>query len=292
MKKTMISLLLLGSIATTFTLSCSRNEDNKSFTATASTSDNPLIFPISEVLCSYISQPYVDEAWSPTAVLKSELETPEDTEFMRNELKKNAALWKLTPPGLGFVVDYSYPISTRNAFSYSTGKIYYGYYIYNEAKAKSPDNIVNAMILAHEYGHQLQFRYNLPSVKEYTARSMELEADGFAGYYLRQPKGFNKREFSEIAEAYNFAAQIGDMSVNNRNHHGTPPQRKTAVRLGFLLGEFSFTPRQFDTQFFYYYSSVLGGEDPNFQPKASRPSINPEIDRKIQAHMGELKRIA
>ncbi|NAW49893.1 metalloprotease, partial [Elizabethkingia argentiflava] len=41
-----------------------------------------------------------------------------------------------------------------------------------------------------------------------------------------------------------------------------------------------------------YYSSVLGGEDPNFQPKASRPSINPEIDRKIQAHMGELKRIA
>ncbi|NAW52181.1 metalloprotease [Elizabethkingia argentiflava] len=292
MKKTMISLMLLGSIATTLTISCSRDEDNKSLLATASNSENSLVLSNSEVLCSYISKPYVDWSWSYSAILKSELETPEDTEFMKNELKKNAALWKLNPPKLGFVYDPEKPSSTYNATSYTTGKIYYGYAIYEDAKSKSPDNIVNAMILAHEYGHQLQFKYNLPSVKESTYRSSELEADGFAGYYLRKPEGFNKKEFSEIAAAYNFAAEIGDYAEKDRNHHGTPPQRKTAVRLGFLLGEFSLSVNEFDSQFYYYYSSVLEGDDPSVQPRSSRFRVNPEIDQKIQAHMGELKKIA
>ncbi|WP_244614441.1 hypothetical protein [Elizabethkingia argenteiflava] len=73
---------------------------------------------------------------------------------------------------------------------------------------------------------------------------------------------------------------------------GPPPQRKTAVRLGFLLGEFSLTAKEFDSQFFHYYSSVLEGKDPSVQPKAGRFRVNPEIDRKIQAHMGELKKIS
>src|SRR5699024_2029667 len=121
-----------------------------------------------------------------------------------------AGMWGMSTPTLRFVEDPSNPGSTYNAISYSTGKIYYGYAIFADAKSKSADNIVNAMILAHEYGHQLQYAYGLPSVQESTARPNELEADGFAGFYLRMPSGFNKSSFSEIAAAYQFAYSIGD----------------------------------------------------------------------------------
>uniref|UniRef100_A0AC34GMY8 Metalloprotease n=1 Tax=Panagrolaimus sp. ES5 TaxID=591445 RepID=A0AC34GMY8_9BILA len=213
---------------------------------------------------------------------------------MNSEMSKNASLWGLTPPVLRFVDDPSNSSSTYNAFSYGSGKIYYGYALFYDAKSKSSDNIVNAMILAHEYGHQLQFKNNLPSVKEKTARSMELEADGFAGFYLRKPSGFNKTDFSQIAKAYEFAASIGDNNTSSPSHHGTAPQRRTAVRLGFLLGEFNLSVKDFDSQFFHYYSNVLGGTDPSVTPNSASASafkINPDIESKIQAHMEELKKI-
>ncbi|WP_244614443.1 hypothetical protein [Elizabethkingia argenteiflava] len=100
-----------------------------------------------------------------------------------------------------------------------------------------------------------------------------MEADGFAGYYLRKPQGFNKKQFSEIAAAYEFAASIGDFFVIFPNHHGTPWQRRAAVRLGFLLGEFSFTAKEFDSQFFHYYSDVLRGKDASVQPRSSNIRI-------------------
>jgi len=286
MKKRFIPLLLVGTLATTFLVSCSR-EDN---TAEQSITTEALVLPSkSELLCSY-----VDGNWSFTSVLKSGLKTTADTNFMNSEMSKNASLWGLTPPVLRFVDDPSNSSSTYNAFSYGSGKIYYGYALFYDAKSKSSDNIVNAMILAHEYGHQLQFKNNLPSVKEKTARSMELEADGFAGFYLRKPSGFNKTDFSQIAKAYEFAASIGDNNTSSPSHHGTAPQRRTAVRLGFLLGEFNLSVKDFDSQFFHYYSNVLGGTDPSVTPNSASASafkINPDIESKIQAHMEELKKI-
>ncbi|WP_244614440.1 neutral zinc metallopeptidase [Elizabethkingia argenteiflava] len=237
MKKTTITWLLLGSIVTTFTLSCHRSEQYFSSRPSEQVSGDPLLISNLEVLCNYrgTHQGYVDQSWEDSAILKSELATPEDTEFMKNELKKNAALWGMEVPILGFVEDLSDPSSTYNAISYSSGKIYYGYYMYDKAKSKSPDNIVNAMILAHEYGHQLQYEYYLPSVFEVTNRAAELEADGFAGYYLRKPQGFNKREFSDIAAAYHFAAKIGDYDIEDEDHHGTPPSKENGCSLRFFI---------------------------------------------------------
>ncbi|WJJ98631.1 metalloprotease [Elizabethkingia anophelis] len=284
MKKRFIPLLLVGTLATTLLVSCSREDS----TTEQSITTEALVAPsASELLCSY-----VDQNWSFSSVLKTGLTTTADTNFMNTQIQKNASLWGLSTPVLRFVDDPSNPSSTYNAISYSTGKIYYGYAIYKDAKTKSSDNIVNAMILAHEYGHQLQYKYNIPSVQESTARSSELEADGFAGYYLRRPAGFNKTDFSQIAAAYEFAASIGDNQVNNPNHHGTSPQRRAAVRLGFLLGQYSLTATGFDSNFFYYYSNVLNGQDPALQPSASNFKVDPEIDKTIRAHMAELKKIA
>ena len=285
MKTKFIPLLLVGTLATSLLVSCNR-EDNASAPEQSITTEALIPPAPTELLCSY-----VDGNWTFNSVLKTGLPTTADTSFMNTQMQKNASLWGLSVPTLRFVDDPSSPSSTYNAISYGSGKIYYGYAIYNDAKTKSSDNIVNAMILAHEYGHQLQFKNALPSVKEQTARSSELEADGFAGYYLRKPAGFNKSNFSQIAAAYEFAAAIGDNLVNDPRHHGTAPQRRTAVRLGFLLGEYTLTVKSFDSNFFYYYSSVLNGQDPAVQPAASSFQVDPAIDRTIRAHMAELKQI-
>lgn len=233
-----------------------------------------------EKICSY-----VDQNWSSTAVLKTTLQTTTDTNFMNAQLAKIISLWGGTSLTFRFVDDPSNANSTYNAISYSNGKIYYGYAIYYDAKAKGGD-IVNAMILAHEYGHQLQYRYNLPSVNESTARPNELEADGFAGYYLRKPNGYNKTNFTEIAAAYEFAQSIGDYQTTSAGHHGTPPQRRSAVRLGFLLGQYDLSASDFDYNFFYYYQGVLNGTY-----KMGKNSKNPEIDAYMSQYMDELRKI-
>lgn len=251
------------------------------------------VLPESQTETSKIDQPgdlqkqcsYVDQNWSSSAVLKTTLKTTTDTNFMNAQMTKIISLWGGTSLTFRFVDDASNPNSTYNAISYSNGKIYYGYAIYYDAKAKGGD-IVNAMILAHEYGHQLQYRYNLPSVSESTARPNELEADGFAGYYLRRPNGYNQTTFAQIAAAYEFAQSIGDYQTTSAGHHGTPPQRRSAVRLGFLLGQYDLSAADFDYNFFYYYQGVLNGTY-----KQAKNTRNPEIDAYMSQYIDELRKI-
>lgn len=251
------------------------------------------VLPESQTETAKIEQPgdlekicaYVDQYWTSSSVLKTSLKTTTDTNFMTGQMTKIASLWGRSNPTLRFVDDPNNPGSTYNAISYSTGKIYYGYAIYYDAKSKGGD-IVNAMILAHEYGHQLQYIFNLPSVSESTARPNELEADGFAGYYLRRPAGYNKTNFSEIAAAYEFAQSIGDYYTTDPGHHGTPAQRRSAVRLGFLLGQYSLSASDFDYNFFYYYQGVLNGTY-----KMGKNTRNPEIDAYMSQYMDELRKI-
>jgi predicted metalloprotease len=228
---------------------------------------------------------YVDQNWNSSAVLLTYLQNSTDTNFMNSQMTKIASLWGRSNPTLRFVNDPSNYNSTYNAISYSSGKIYYGYAIYYDAKSKGGD-IVNAMILAHEYGHQLQYIFGLPSVNESTARPNELEADGFAGYYLRRPNGYNHTSFTQIAAAYEFAQSIGDYQTNSPGHHGTPPQRRSAVRLGFLLGQYDLSASDFDYNFFYYYQGVLNGTY-----KTAKNSRFPELDAYMSQYLDELKKI-
>ncbi|MGL6128096.1 metalloprotease [Chryseobacterium artocarpi] len=281
MKKNFNLCLIAGAIAGSFLTACS---DDKM---------EDTVLPQQETLNAKIDQPgdlekicyYVDNNWNSTAVLKTTLQNSTDTNFMNAQMTKIAGLWGRSNPTLRFVDDPSNYNSTYNAISYSTGKIYYGYAIYYDAKSKGGD-IVNAMILAHEYGHQLQYIFGLPSVTENTARPNELEADGFAGYYLRRPNGYNKTNFSEIAAAYEFAQSIGDYQTNSPGHHGTPAQRRSAVRLGFLLGQYDLNAANFDYNFFYYYQGVLNGTY-----RMAKNTVSPEIDAYMSKYIDELRKI-
>ena len=236
---------------------------------------------------------FVDNNWSNASVLSTSFGSTTDTNFMNSQNSKIAAVWGRPVPTLRFVIDASSPGSTYNAISYSTGKIYYGQAIYKDAKSKNSNNIVNAMILAHEFGHQLQYAFNLPSKPEATARPNELEADGFAGYYLRKPAGFNATSFAAIASGSDFAFAIGDFQTTSQGHHGTPAQRRSAVRLGFLLAapaNGNLTASNFDFNFFNYYNGVLNG---TYRISQTKPeSMSQEGHDLIMLHLDELRSIA
>ena len=238
---------------------------------------------------------YVDAYWPSSAVLSTSLSaaagTSSDTNLMVSQNTAIKTFWRgssVAAPTFRFVQNGTNWNSTYNAMSYSTGKIYYGEGIFRDAKSKDATNLVNVMILAHEYGHQLQYAFGLPSRQESTARAGELEADGMAGYYLR--RGYGKSTFASIATGYEFAASIGDYQTTSSGHHGTPPQRRSAVRLGFLLADpanAKLSASQFDYNFFYYYNGVLNGTY-----RLAKPAdMSAKSHDYIMLHMDELRRI-
>lgn len=282
--KTTKAVFALGALALITIISCSKEENDAVVTA-PSTVNGLLSQPSqNQPSSNQLECSYVDGNWSSTAVLSTTIGTSAETSFMNTQNSKIASMWGRPAVTLRFVKDPSNPGSTYNAISYGSGKIYYGEAIFNAAKVKG--QIVNAMILAHEFGHQLQYTFGIPSVNESTARASELEADGMAGYYLRRPTGYNQTSFSQIAAAYDFAAAIGDNCTTCPGHHGTSPQRRSAVRLGFLLGQYALTATSFDYNFFYYYSGVLNGTY-----KQAPKDLNPEMDAYIKLHSEELERI-
>lgn len=234
---------------------------------------------------------FVDNNWASSANLYTTLPNSGSTtgsSLITTQNTTIANFWGRTAPTFRFVRDLTTPGSTFNAISYSNGKIYFGEAIFKWAYNRDTSNLVNVMILAHEYGHQLQYAFGLPSVSENTARPNELEADGFSGYYLR--RGYGKSTFSSIATAYEAAFAIGDNNVTSPGHHCTPAQRRSAVRLGFLLadpGNAKLSARSFDSNFFYYYAGVLNGTYRQAKPEG----FNEKIDMLIKSHADELKRI-
>lgn len=288
MKQIKKGAIVLSMLSLAVIFSCNKDEEN-----------------VSEVEATNIEQAkgiekecmYVDSYWPSSATLSTTLTsgagTSSDVTLMTNQNTAIKTFWRgsaVSAPTFRFVRNGTNWNSTYNAISYSNGKIYYGEGIFRDAKSKDASNLINVMILAHEYGHQLQYAFNLPSVRESTARPNELEADGMAGYYLR--RGYGKSTFSSIATGYEFAYSIGDYSTTSSGHHGTPAQRRSAVRLGFLLADpanAKLSASQFDYNFFYYYSGVLSG---SYKTGFAKPeSMTQEGHELMMIHMDELKRI-
>ncbi len=228
---------------------------------------------------------YVDSNWGPNAYINTYIINQTQTNLMYSQSSNIARLLQVPTVTLRFVHDNTSTSSTANAISYSTGKIYFGETLYRQAL--NYGQIVPVMVLAHEYGHQVQYRYSsVPSVHEYTARATELESDGYAGYYMRRGYGAS---WDEAGPGFNFAYSIGDYYTNSAGHHGTPPQRRSATRLGWYLGAYNLSATSFDQYFFYYYEKyVLPG---NLRPVQKPKYIDDEIDKFISSKLEELIKI-
>lgn len=150
------------------------------------------------------------------------------------------------------VVDGSSPVWSFNAFAFEEGPILVG----GEDKPdqiQMGDGILDGMdaiglgdaapqgILAHEFGHQIQYELNVfendtTSDPVKATRRTELMADAFAAYYLGHKRGaaFNWDRVEEFMLSF---FNVGDCGFANSGHHGTPNQRMKAAQWGFDLAE-------------------------------------------------------
>ncbi len=225
-----------------------------------------------------VDNAYVDRNWHYDAYLSySVINSTGHTNFMHGQNAAIARLFGQPRPTLRFVKDNAHPNSTMNAISYRYGrKIYFGEAIYRRALAAG-SIWINVYILAHEAGHQYQFRYGWSGNTMYK----ELEADGFGGFYLRNGA---RQTWAQASPSFNFAFQLGG------GNHGSPAQRRSAVRLGWYLGAYNSlrNPRTFDYNFRYYYNTyVIPGRLKTAVDKAPK-GIDPEVDAFITSKLEEL----
>lgn len=87
-------------------------------------------------------------------------------------------------------------------------------------------------ILAHEFGHQIQFaddlmRTDLPAPE--ASRWAELMADAFSSYFLTHARG-GAVQWKRVQQFSQVFFQVGDCGFTAPGHHGTPSQRlRTAL---------------------------------------------------------------
>ena len=190
--------------------------------------------------CATVSQFGPNSYWSNTLVNASE------TNFLKDQNNKASNLFGISNVPVYFAAGNG----TFNALSYGPPS---NYIIWGEEMLSGALNYGRsavAYIVAHEVAHQIQFRQGYPSVTG--ASNTELEADGFAGYFLRRSYTSN---WSDVIPAYNFSQSIAGA---NGSSHGTPEQRRSSVRLGWLLANNgTLSNANLDYNFFYYYNTYI-----------------------------------
>jgi hypothetical protein len=137
-----------------------------------------------------------------------------------------------------------HPMFTFNAFAQSSfslppygvipDKIIMGDGIMDAFAAIGYADVAPQAILAHEFGHHIQFDLDLfgnESGAEATRRT-ELMADAYSAYYLSHARGASM-QWKRVQLFLNVFFNIGDCSFTSAGHHGTPTQRMAAAKWGY-----------------------------------------------------------
>lgn len=140
----------------------------------------------------------------------------------------------------------AHPIFTFNSFAQSAfnlppigfipNKIIMGDGIMEAFTNIGYDDVAPQAILAHEFGHHIQFQLGLfGSINSPEAtRRTELMADAYAAYYLSHARGASM-QWKRVKQFLQVFFNIGDCSFNSSTHHGTPTQRMAAAEWGYSV---------------------------------------------------------
>jgi hypothetical protein len=104
-------------------------------------------------------------------------------------------------------------------------------------KAIGYSDVTAQAILAHEYGHHVQFQDDLFAsdlTGSEASRRTELMADSFAAYFLTHARG-DALQYKRIQQFDQVFFQLGDCGFTNPSHHGTHTQRLRAVDWGYSI---------------------------------------------------------
>lgn len=141
-------------------------------------------------------------------------------------------------PTFGFFDDEdpnAFAVPESNDIS-RTGTVLFGRNLFAQLQQADPSGVSVLGVCAHEFAHIWQFQSGLYKVIRGTGptvKRLELNADFLAGYYL----GLRKSAVPS-ASLWIFGEKLwglGDMNVNDRDHHGTPAERTAAAEAGFKL---------------------------------------------------------
>lgn len=142
----------------------------------------------------------------------------------------------------------NHPIFTFNAFAQEgfafppygviPDKIIMGDGIMDAFTAIGYGDVAPQAILAHEYGHHIQFQLDLfgNSQSPEATRRTELMADAYSAYYLSHARGASM-QWKRVQQFLSVFFNIGDCSVNSAGHHGTPTQRMAAAQWGYSVAD-------------------------------------------------------
>ena len=101
-----------------------------------------------------------------------------------------------------------------------------------------------AYVLSHEYAHNLQQELGVFDNRQSpTAKPFELQADCMSGTWAYSVYAAGDLTDGDLQEATNAALAVGDFDVGNRQHHGTPAERRDALLTGFRSGDPSVCER-------------------------------------------------
>lgn len=167
-----------------------------------------------------------------------------------------------------------HPIFTFNAFAqgsfdfppYGTvpAKIVMGDGILDGYTGIGFGDVAPQAVLAHEFGHHIQFQLNLypnTSSPENTMK-MELMADAFSAYYLSHARGASM-QWKRVKQFLQVFFNIGDCAFTNVNHHGTPTQRMASAEWAYQVADNAqkqghiLSAREFVSLFQAAYPSIV-----------------------------------
>ena len=95
-----------------------------------------------------------------------------------------------------------------------------------------------AYVLAHEYAHNVQQELGVFDNRvSSSARPFELQADCLAGAWAYSVFQAGELRPGDLQEALDAARAVGDFDRGNAQHHGTPSERRAALRTGFDSGD-------------------------------------------------------
>jgi hypothetical protein len=135
------------------------------------------------------------------------------------------------------------PDTTYAGIGQVPAKIVIGDGLFQGFEAIGYRDIAPQAILAHEYGHHIQYKLGVlvrgwkfgEELIPKTARRIELMADAYAAYYLSHPRGAAAMQGENVQRFLELFFNLGDCQFDGNSHHGTPAQRKAAAEWGYKL---------------------------------------------------------
>jgi uncharacterized protein len=110
-----------------------------------------------------------------------------------------------------------------------------------ETVLRSGGNLTPALVLAHEWGHHIQSLLNI--LDSYNTKSVEIQADCFAGVYAEYQEGLGLLDPGDADSAAKLMFEIGDgpnastlSPWFDKNAHGTGQERRSAFFVGVKEG--------------------------------------------------------